>query len=254
MKKWGIMAIMVIGLIFAGVYGAMMAHAEGAEVSTAVYVVKDKNNVTEVNPGDQVKIMVQVTNNGDEAFPLSNHAPVFAYANIYEYKLGELHKVQTVKFESKFVMWHVVTLEPGKTYTAYIDWTVPTNVSGTLYIEAWAGSAPKGTITINVVNPQVYNNDYVMVYTDEIAYMPGDVVHITIVNLGSQPAMFGSGFEVVNENGEKVTQKVWRHEIVLQPGESVEYTWTVPSDVDSGWYYIYSMANGNYAMIYIYNF
>ncbi len=251
--KWGIMAVITIGLIFAGVYGAMVAHGGDASVDVKVYLVKGNEKVSTISPGDNVKIAVEVENTGDTAFALSSHAPVFAYADIYKYNGGDLQKVESVKFESKYVMYHVVMLEPGKNYTAYIDWSVPENVSGILYIEAWAGSAPKSNVTVTVegASTSTYSNEDVEVYTDSLVYFAGDVVHIEVVNHGNVAAMFGSGFTVEDDYGNVVAQKVWRHEVILHPGESVEYTWTVPDGLESGWYYIYAGGN-NYAIIYIY--
>ena len=250
--RWGMMAIITIGLLIAGAYGAMVAHGGDSKVEVNAYLIKGEEKTTEIAPGDNVKIAVEVKNVGDTPFALSGHAPVFAYANIYKYVGGELVKIDSAKYESKYVMWHVVNLDPGKSYTAYIDWTVPENASGIIYIEAWAGSAPKTNMTVNVAAPEAqgYSNEMLFVYTDSTVYFPGDVVHIIVVNHGDQIAMFGSGFEVVDDNGNVVTQKVWRHEVILHPGESVEYTWVVPDDMPSGWYYIY--VEGDSAVIYIY--
>ena len=253
--KWGIIGILTIGLIVVGVYGAMLVHGGEAQVSTSAYILKNNTKVDEVTPGDAVKIAVEVKNTGDVTFALSGHSPVYAYANIYKESASGLEKIQSVSFEPKYVMWHVVNIQPGKTYTAYIDWNVPENVSGILNIEAWAGSAPKTNFTIKVSTTgsnAVYDNSNVYVYADSLVYYPSNVVHIKIVNYGDSPAMFGSGFVVENDYGDKVAVKAWKNMITLQPGESVEYTWTVPDNLDSGWYYISSFANSNYETIYIY--
>ncbi len=253
--KWGIIGILTIGIILMGVYGAMFVHGGEAQVSTSAYILKNNTKVDEITPGDAVRIAIAVKNTGDVPFALSGHSPVYAYANIYKETSSGLEKIQSVSFEPKYVMWHVVNIQPGKTYTAYIDWNVPENVSGILHIEAWAGSAPKTNFTIKVANTQannVYDNSDVYVYTDALVYYPGNVVHIKIVNYGDSPAMFGSGFFVENDYGDKVTEKAWKNMIVLQPGESVEYTWTVPDNIDSGWYYVFSFANSDYETIYIY--
>jgi len=253
--KWKVVGIITVGIILLGVYGAMFAHGGEAKVSTQVYLFNGEEKVSTVKPGDSVKIAVKVTNDGAVPFGLSDHAPVYAYANIYMYEGSALKKVDNVKFEPKYVVWHVVNINPGKSYTAYIDWNVPDNVSGVLYIEAWAGNAPKSNTTVKVIGSQAYSNydnEYVSVFTDDNVYYPGNTVEITIVNMGTSPAMFGAGFAVYDGNGNEIYENKGNSMVLLQPGEEVDYSWTVPSNVEPGWYYIYSFANGDYATIYIY--
>ncbi len=252
--KGSIIAITVIVLLFAGVYGAMMVHGGDAQVSTNVYILKNNEKVTTVMPGDSVKIAVEVKNVGGTAFTLSGHVPVFAYANIYQ-DTGVLKKIESVKYTTKYVTWHAVYLNPGENYTAYIDWNVPENLSGKVVIQAWAGGAPKANTTIYVGNSQASTSSGstdVEVITDDVMYYDGNVVQITIINYGNSIATFPGGFEVVDEDGNVVYTSVGTSYITLQPGDSVTYTWTIPDGISSGWYYIYSGANGNYAQIYIY--
>ncbi len=253
--KWGIIATIMVGLVIAGVLGTMMSHADAADVQTNVSVLTDKKvPVENVIQGDTVYIGIKVVNNGDSAYPLSSHAPVFAYAKIYKLNLGGKQLVDTVKFETKYVMYHVVNLQPHSNYTTALQWTVPSNVTGFVEIDAWAGSAPVGTTTVDVTGIQSsndHNNEYVVMDTDALAYYPGQTVYITLTNYGDEQAIFGAGFKVMNDTGNVVTDKTQRHLVELQPGESIEYSWTIPSDMESGWYYIYNYANDDYTMIYI---
>ncbi len=253
--KWGIIGVIIVGLVVAGALGAMMSHADEADVQTNVSVLSDeKVPVDEITQGDTVYIEIQVVNNGSSAYPLSSHAPVFAYAKIYKLNLGGKQLVDTVKYESQYVMYHVVSLQPHSNYTTTLQWTVPTNVTGFVEIDAWAGSSPVGTTVVNVVgiqSSQDYDNEYVFMDTDSLVYNPGQTVHITLINEGSKQALFGAGFKVLNEDNNVVADKTQRNMVELNPGDSIEYTWTIPDNIDSGWYYIYNYANDDYAMIYI---
>ncbi len=252
--KGAIITMIIIGVIFAGVYGAIMVHGGEAKVSTTVYVLENNTKVQSITPGENVKIAVEVKNEGSTSFSLSGQVPVFAYANIY-LDNGELKKIEEVSYTSNHVVCHVVNLNPGEKYTAYIDWSVPENVSGVVYIEAWAGSAPKANTTVMTKSTQAagsYGSSDVYVSTDSLIYYSGNTVYITITNYGDSDAMFQAGFEVVNDAGTVVYSTLGSGYVLLHGGDSVEYQWTVPSDLQSGIYYIYSGANGESAQIYIY--
>ena len=252
--KWGIIGAILVGLIIGGAIGIGVTHGSNGDVKTTVSVMDEKKtSLSEVYQGETVYIQIKVINNGNTAYPLSNHAPVFAYAKIYELDIDGKHLVDSVKYETKFVMWHVVSLQPNSNYTTYLQWTVPSNVTGIVEIDAWAGSSPIGTTTVDAVSkePSGYDNEFVFIETDDALYTAGDTVHITIINMGAQPALFGSGFEIVNDENKVIASKLWRHMIELQPGESVDYNWTIPNDIQEGWYYLYDFANDYYTLIYI---
>ncbi len=244
-----IIGAIIVGIVMAAALVALIGHASNDTVKTSVSIVDSKGTeLTQVLQGEKVYIKIKVENDGDSAYPLSSHVPVFAYAKIYKIEYGNKVLVDTVKYESQFVAWQVVSLQPHSNYTTALEWTVPNNVTGTVEIDAWAGNSPVGTATIDVIK---YDNEFVVIFTDDVVYTPGDTVTITITNYGMYPAHFGAGFQVISGDSRVVFDHTLRHMEVLEPGESITYTWTIPEDFESGWYYIFDYANDDYISIYI---
>ncbi|NPA76048.1 MAG: hypothetical protein GXO25_08230 [Euryarchaeota archaeon] len=250
--KW-VMLTMIVGLILVGAYGAMSAHGTQASVETSVSVVEGNSTVQQVTQGESVKIVVTVSNNGNSVFKFSGSAPASAYANIYLINNGVKTFVEKVSFVPRYVMDHVIFLNPGEKYTAKISWTVPTNVTGEVEIDAWAGSAPAGSTDVQIVGPNTnVQSAHLTVSTDAQGYEAGDTVEIYVENDGARAVLLSEGFEIYDASGNVVVNVTWYDNVELQPGQTLVYYWNIPSYMPSGWYYVHPYGTNQYVEIYIF--
>ena len=192
MRKNAILAIAIIIPIAlaSGIIGAVSE--ESIEVST---------DSETYHGGDAVLIFIE--NVGNETL---HGMPSCA---VYD-ESGEL--VQGFAFIA--IVWE---LGPGETIT--VIWNQRdlngNQVSpGVYYIEAGFAEYME-TTKVEIVNLGA------IVYTD------GDIVKITISNIGLETVSFGSGFVVYDESGNKVADATYRHMDTLPPGESMAYHWGI---------------------------
>ena len=252
--RWSIIMILMVGILILSAFGAISVHGSGSVVTTDVRVIKNNSTVTQLNQGDNVKIAVTVNNTGNGVFTLSGQMPVYAYAKIYKLVNGVEIYVEKVSYTPKIVMFHMVTLGSGESYTSYIDWTVPSNVTGSVKIDAWAGNAPAGSDEVQVIGTESSSQSeaYLSVSTDALGYNPGETVYITVANNGNQDIICGEGFTVVDEQGNVVANVSFETNTELQPNSYIIYSWDIPEDINSGWYSISPYGSSSYAEIYIF--
>ncbi len=250
--RW-LMITAIIGIMLIGALGTVGVHGTDSKVVTTVSVVSGNNTVTQVRQGETVSIEVTVKNQGTSNVGISSSAPAYAYANIYLINGGEKKFVEKVSYVPRVVMYHVISLAPGESYTAKISWTVPSNITGNVEVDAWAGTAPAGTVNINVVG--AHSNAHqakLVVSTDAQGYNAGDTMYIYVENDGSNAVMLSEGFVVYDADGNVVANISWDANIYLVPGHTLVYTWDIPYDLPSGWYYVMPYGTNQYVEVYIF--